>query len=169
MRCNHCTDAPCVKICPTKALFKRDDGIVDFDGDSCIGCKSCMQACPYDAIYIDDDTHTAAKCNFCAHRVDQDLEPACVVVCPTHSIWVGDLDDPDSGISRLVSTQPTAVRSPEQNTGPNVFYLGADHAVLDPLAAPVDDTYIWARPDAQRLEAARDAGPPMNPAAPHHP
>ncbi|WP_245585665.1 4Fe-4S dicluster domain-containing protein [Pseudonocardia asaccharolytica] len=94
MRCNHCTDAPCVKICPTKALFVRDDGIVDFDRDRCIGCKSCMQGCPYDAIYIDEDTHTAAKCNFCAHRIDQDKEPACVVVCPTHSIWVGDLDDP---------------------------------------------------------------------------
>jgi Fe-S-cluster-containing dehydrogenase component/formate-dependent nitrite reductase membrane component NrfD len=154
MRCNHCTDAPCVKICPTQALFKRDDGIVDFDNERCIGCKSCMQACPYDAIYIDEDTHTAAKCNMCAHRVDNDLEPACVVVCPTHSIWVGDLDDPTSGIARLVSTQETAVRSPEQNTGPNVFYLGADRAVLDPLAAPVDDTYIWATPDAQRLETA---------------
>ncbi len=84
LRCNHCTDAPCVKICPTKALYKRDDGIVDFDRDRCIGCKSCMQGCPYDAIYIDEDTHTAAKCNFCAHRIDDDLEPACVVVCPTH-------------------------------------------------------------------------------------
>ncbi len=156
MRCNHCTDAPCVKICPTQALFKREDGIVDFDNERCIGCKSCMQACPYDAIYIDADTHTAAKCNMCAHRVDQDLEPACVVVCPTHSIWVGDLDDPTSGIARLVDSQETAVRTPEQNTGPNVFYLGADRAVLDPLAAPVDDTYIWAKPDAQRLETAGD-------------
>ena len=156
MRCNHCTDAPCVKICPTQALFKRDDGIVDFDNSRCIGCKSCMQACPYDAIYIDADTHTAAKCNMCAHRIDEDLEPACVVVCPTHSIWVGDLDDPGSGIAQLVSTQQTAVRAPEQNTGPNVFYLGADRAVLDPLVAPVDDTYIWARPDAQRLETAGD-------------
>jgi Fe-S-cluster-containing dehydrogenase component len=156
MRCNHCTDAPCVKICPTQALFKRDDGIVDFDNERCIGCKSCMQACPYDAIYIDADTHTAAKCNLCAHRVDQDLEPACVVVCPTHSIWVGDLDDPTSGIARLVATQETAVRSPEQNTGPNVFYLGADRAVLDPLAAPVDDTYIWAKPDPQRLATQGD-------------
>ena len=71
MRCNHCTDAPCVKICPTKALFKREDGIVDFDNERCIGCKSCMQGCPYDAIYIDEDTHTAAKCNYCAHRVDE--------------------------------------------------------------------------------------------------
>ena len=156
MRCNHCTDAPCVKICPTQSLFKREDGIVDFDNERCIGCKSCMQACPYDAIYIDADTHTAAKCNMCAHRVDEDLEPACVVVCPTHSIWVGDLDDPTSGIARLVATQETTVRSPEQNTGPNVFYLGADRAVLDPLAAPVDDTYIWAKPDPQRLAIQGD-------------
>lgn len=156
MRCNHCTDAPCVKICPTEALFKRDDGIVDFDGDSCIGCKSCMQACPYDAIYIDEDTNTAAKCNFCAHRVDEGLEPACVVVCPTHSIWVGDLDDPESGIARLVENNPTTVRSPEQNTGPNVFYLGADRAVLDPLEAPVRDTYLWADADEQRKRTSED-------------
>lgn len=156
MRCNHCTDAPCVKICPTTALFKREDGIVDFDNERCIGCKSCMQACPYDAIYIDADTNTAAKCNMCAHRVDEGLEPACVVVCPTHSIWVGDLHDKDSGIAKLVSTNETAVRSPEQNTGPNVFYLGADRAVLDPLAAPVQGTYIWAEPDAQRLLTAGD-------------
>ncbi len=159
MRCNHCTDAPCVKICPTKALYKRDDGIVDFDRDRCIGCKSCMQGCPYDAIYIDEDTHTAAKCNYCAHRVDDGLEPACVVVCPTHSIWAGDLDDPTSGISKLVATHPTATRFPEQNTGPNVFYLGADRAVLDPLLAPVGDSYIWAEPDELRREVAQDLVP----------
>jgi Fe-S-cluster-containing dehydrogenase component/formate-dependent nitrite reductase membrane component NrfD len=156
MRCNHCTDAPCVTICPTQALFKREDGIVDFDKDRCIGCKACMQGCPYDAIYIDEDTHTAAKCNFCAHRVDEGLEPACVVVCPTHSIWVGDLDDPTSGIARLVNENPVQVRSPEQNTGPNVFYLGADRAVLDPLAAPTGDSYLWARPDEHRREASKD-------------
>jgi Fe-S-cluster-containing dehydrogenase component/formate-dependent nitrite reductase membrane component NrfD len=161
MRCNHCTDAPCVQICPTKALFVRDDGIVDFDNSRCIGCKSCMQACPYDATYIDKDTNTAAKCNFCAHRIDSGYEPACVVVCPTHSIWVGDLSDPTSGISRLVNTNPVAVRSPEQNTGPNVFYLGADRAVLDPLAAPVDGTYIYSSPDAQR--AAQAAHLPRDP------
>jgi Fe-S-cluster-containing dehydrogenase component len=151
MRCNHCTDAPCVTICPTKSLYKRADGIVDFDSERCIGCKSCMQACPYDAIYIDENTHTAAKCNFCAHRVDNGLEPACVVVCPTHSIWVGDLDDATSGISRLVNDYPTTVRSPEQNTGPNVFYLGADRAVLEPLDAPVDRSYYSSTPDGQRL------------------
>ncbi|NDL61094.1 4Fe-4S dicluster domain-containing protein [Phytoactinopolyspora mesophila] len=156
LRCNHCTDAPCVSICPTTALFKRDDGIVDFDADNCIGCKSCLQACPYDAIYIDADTNTAAKCNFCAHRVDEGLEPACVVVCPTHSIWVGDVDDPSSGIGRLIRENPVTVRAAEQNTGPNVFYLGADRAVLDPLEAPVRDTYLWAKPDDQRLATAGD-------------
>ncbi|MHB8504820.1 MAG: 4Fe-4S dicluster domain-containing protein [Acidimicrobiales bacterium] len=159
MRCNHCTDAPCVKICPTTALLKRDDGIVDFDRDRCIGCKSCMQGCPYDALYIDEDTHTAAKCNYCAHRVDDGLEPACVVVCPTHSIWAGDLDDPTSGISQLVATNPTAVRSPEQNTGPNVFYLGADRAVLDPTLAPVDGSYLWADPDPHRRAVSVDLLP----------
>jgi len=154
LRCNHCTDAPCVKICPTKSLFTRPDGIVDFDGERCIGCKSCLQACPYDALYIDENTHTAAKCNFCAHRVDSGLEPACVVVCPTHSIWVGDLDDADSGISRLIKDNPVSVRAPEQHTGPNVFYLGADTAVLDPLVAPVDSSYYSSNPDEQRASMA---------------
>jgi Fe-S-cluster-containing dehydrogenase component/formate-dependent nitrite reductase membrane component NrfD len=161
MRCNHCTDAPCVAICPTQALFKREDGIVDFDKERCIGCKSCMQACPYDAIYIDEDTHTAAKCNFCAHRIDQGLEPACVVVCPTESIWMGDLDDPDSGIRKFLSITPVQTRTPEQKTGPNVYYVGASEAVLDPLAAPVDDTYIWAQPDPQRATNRDDF--PMDP------
>ena len=156
LRCNHCTDAPCVTICPTQSLFKRDDGIVDFDRDRCIGCKSCMQACPYDAIYIDEETHTAAKCNFCAHRIDQGLEPACVQVCPTESIWVGDLDDPGSGIRKLISIEPVTVRAPEQNTSPNVFYVGADKAALDPLVAPVDQTYLWAEPDVLRLQTASE-------------
>lgn len=156
LRCNHCTDAPCVRICPTQALYTRKDGIVDFDRDRCIGCKSCMQGCPYDAIYIDDDTHTAAKCNFCAHRIDENLEPACVVVCPTHSIWVGDLEDPESGISKLINSNPVTVRAPEQNTGPNVFYLGADRAVLDPLAAPPDAGYLFSSPDPHRADVGTD-------------
>ena len=97
MRCNHCTDAPCIQICPTQRAVqarRRHRGLRL--ATRCIGCKACMQACPYDAIYIDKPTNTAAKCNFCAHRVDNGLEPACVTVCPTHSIWVGDLDDPES-------------------------------------------------------------------------
>ena len=103
MRCNHCKNAPCVNICPVTALFKRDDGIVDFNKNRCIGCKSCMQACPYDALYIDPETHTSAKCNFCANRVDQGLQPACVVVCPEQAIIAGDISNPNSVISQIMA------------------------------------------------------------------
>jgi len=144
MRCNHCTDAPCVSICPTTALFKRDDGIVDFDTGRCIGCKSCMQACPYDALYIDPHQHTAQKCNYCVHRVEVGLEPACVVVCPEQAIVAGDLDDPATRIAQLVAAEQTFVRSPEQGTKPNLFYKGVDQASLDPLGAKVySDGFIW--------------------------
>lgn len=132
MRCNHCDSAPCVTICPTVALYRRPDGIVDFDGERCIGCKSCMQACPYDALYIDPETQTAAKCHYCAHRVEAGLEPACVVVCPVQAIVPGDLDDPGSLIARLVASQQTQVRKPEQGTRPKLFYLGAEAAALTP-------------------------------------
>jgi Fe-S-cluster-containing dehydrogenase component/formate-dependent nitrite reductase membrane component NrfD len=149
MRCNHCTDAPCVSICPTGALFKRSDGIVDFDTDVCIGCKSCMQACPYDALYIDPHEHTAQKCNYCVHRVEVGLEPACVVVCPEQAIIAGDLDDASTDIARLVATEHLQQRAPEQGTSPNLWYLGAEAASLDPLGA-VDpgDGGIWRDPVA---------------------
>ncbi|HLH62419.1 MAG TPA: 4Fe-4S dicluster domain-containing protein [Ktedonobacteraceae bacterium] len=134
-RCNHCDDAPCVAICPTKALYKRKDGIVDFDSSRCIGCKSCMQACPYDALYIEPNTHTAAKCNYCAHRTELGLEPACVVVCPEHAIIAGDMHNPQSEIAGLLAHEPVRTRKPEQGTGPNVYYIGADEAALNPESA----------------------------------
>ncbi|MFZ9924862.1 MAG: 4Fe-4S dicluster domain-containing protein [Ilumatobacteraceae bacterium] len=144
-RCNHCEDAPCVSICPTTALYHRGDGIVDFDDSNCIGCKSCMNACPYDALYINPETQTAHKCNFCSHRVELSLEPSCVVVCPTQSIIAGDLDDPTSKISQMMSRHDTKVRAPEQGTKPHVFYKGADEAALDPLRTKIaDDGMIWA-------------------------
>ena len=140
-RCNHCADAPCVEICPVRALFIRPDGIVDFDGQRCIGCKSCMQACPYDALYIDPDTQTAAKCNYCAHRVDNGIEPACVVVCPERAIIAGDLDDPGTEIARLVARHPVSVRKAEKGTRPKLFYIDADEAALRPELAPPGSAY----------------------------
>jgi Fe-S-cluster-containing dehydrogenase component/formate-dependent nitrite reductase membrane component NrfD len=134
-RCNHCDDAPCVKICPTQALYKRADGIVDFDSNRCIGCKSCMQACPYDALYIDPYSHTAAKCNYCAHRTELGLEPACVVVCPEHAIIAGDMHNPKTEIAQIIAREPVRVRKPEQGTKPNVYYLGADEAAINPEGA----------------------------------
>lgn len=148
-RCNHCEHAPCVTICPTGALFKRADGIVDFDRNRCIGCKSCMQACPYDAIYIDPDTHTAAKCNFCAHRIDQQLQPACVAVCPEEAIIFGDLDDPMSQVAQLIGRESVTVRRPEQGTEPKLFYLGADTTALMPEALPQPLGSMWNAPPVE--------------------
>jgi Fe-S-cluster-containing dehydrogenase component/formate-dependent nitrite reductase membrane component NrfD len=142
LRCNHCEDAPCVTACPVTALFKREDGIVDFDPQRCIGCKMCMNACPYDALYIDPKSHTAAKCNFCAHRVDVGLKPSCEVVCPTDAILSGDLDDPDSEITRLINTEATQVRAPEQGTRPKVFYIGAQEAALNPTLVGGGDAFL---------------------------
>ena len=144
-RCNHCDDAPCVSICPTTALFRRDDGIVDFNDSHCIGCKSCMNACPYDALYINPETQTAHKCNFCSQRIEVGLEPSCVVVCPTQSIFAGDIEDATSKISVMLSRHETQVKTPEQGTKPHVFYKGVDQAALDPLRTKIaDDGMIWA-------------------------
>jgi len=143
MRCNHCTDAPCVEICPVEALFTRDDGIVDFDNNRCIGCKSCMQACPYDALYIDPDNNTAAKCNYCAHRVEVGREPACVSVCPEHAIIAGDMDNPNTEISQLLATQQVTVRKPEKGTNPNLFYIDGDYASLNPEATDKSGDFLW--------------------------
>jgi formate-dependent nitrite reductase membrane component NrfD/ferredoxin len=143
MRCNHCEQAPCVEICPTSALFRRDNGIVDFDNSRCIGCKSCMQACPYDALYIDPATSTAAKCNFCAHRVEANLEPACVVVCPTQAIMTGDLDDPQSRVGRIVATQKVAARKPHKGTQPKLFYVGIEGDLLQPSMMRPEESSMW--------------------------
>ena len=145
MRCNQCEDAPCMAICPTSALFRSDNGVVDFQDDDCIGCKSCMNACPYDALYINPETNTAHKCNMCNHRLEQDLEPSCQIVCPTEAIIIGDLDDPTSKISQMIARNDVAVRAPEQNTKPKVFYKGADQAALDPTRTAIaNDGMIWA-------------------------
>lgn len=144
MRCNHCTDAPCVEICPVEALYTREDGIVDFDNNRCIGCKSCMQACPYDALYIDPDTNTAAKCNYCAHRVDVGREPACVSVCPEHAIIAGDMHNPSTEISQLLARQAVKVRKPEKGTNPNLFYIDADDASLVPEATDKSGPSLWS-------------------------
>jgi Fe-S-cluster-containing dehydrogenase component len=158
-RCNHCDDAPCVEICPTTALFRRKDGIVDFDGGRCIGCKACMQGCPYDALYIDPATETAAKCNFCAHKVEVGLEPPCVTVCPTQTIVAGDLDDPTSRIAHMVGRLPLQVRKPEKGTRPKVFYVDADASTLVPSAAPPASDYMWAQaPQRPELLAAARFG-----------
>lgn len=144
-RCNHCANPPCVRICPTEAMYQRADGIVEFDNSVCIGCKACMQACPYDAIYIDPTTNTAAKCHYCAHRTDIGLEPACVVVCPEHAIIAGDMNDPQSEISRVLGQHNVTVRKPEQGTSPKLFYIEGNDVVMHPTATErTPETFLWA-------------------------
>jgi Fe-S-cluster-containing dehydrogenase component len=145
-RCNQCEDAPCVAACPTAAMYRRPDGIVDFDKAACIGCKACIAACPYDAIFINPEDHSAEKCNFCAHRLDVGLEPACVTVCPTEAIRIGDLNDPTSSVTRMVNRGVVAVRRPEKETRPKLFYRGAHQTTLDPLAArrPAGGLFMWS-------------------------
>lgn len=157
-RCNQCEDAPCTTACPTAAMYRREDGIVDFDKSACIGCKACIAACPYDAIFINPEDNSAEKCNFCAHRIDVGLEPACVTVCPTEAILVGDLNDTESKVAEVVNRSPVAVRRPEKETRPKLFYRGAHQATLDPLAArrPDGGLYMWS----EQPEGVGSGSPP---------
>jgi formate-dependent nitrite reductase membrane component NrfD/ferredoxin len=127
-------------------MFKRPDGIVDFDKSICIGCKACMAACPYDAIFINPEDHSAEKCNFCAHRIDVGLEPACVVVCPTQAILIGDMNDPQAYVTQIINREAVSVRRPEKETLPKLFYKGAHQATLDPIAArrPDGGLFMWS-------------------------
>jgi Fe-S-cluster-containing dehydrogenase component len=143
--CNHCAKPPCMDVCPSGATWKRDDGIVMVDYDLCIGCRSCMEACPYDARTFNEDLGTyypggertpyesakqdfydgvVMKCNFCVERVDQGRRPACVQSCPTQCLYFGDLDDRDSDVSRMVAEKNARGLLPEKGTGPSVFYFG---------------------------------------------
>ena len=145
--CNHCTTPPCTKVCPTKATWKREqDGIVMMDMHRCIGCRYCVAACPYGARsfnYRDPRPHlpkdmgsdyptrtigVVEKCEFCAERLRNGLQPACVeaankVPGGEEALTFGDLRDPDSSVSRLLREKHTIVRKPGAGTGPNVFYI----------------------------------------------
>ena len=122
-RCNHCDAPPCVYCCPTGASHVHDvGGVVLVDADKCIGCKGCIAACPYGARFIHPDGY-ADKCTFCIHRVEQGKDPACVAVCPTRCMHFGDLDDPESEVSRLLASRRHHAILPEAGTGPRIFYL----------------------------------------------
>ncbi len=121
-RCNHCSNAPCVRCCPTTASYINDDGIVLVDPKNCIGCKACIASCPYDARFIHPDGYVD-KCTFCVHRVEKGQDPACVAVCPTKCMYFGDTDDSNSEISKLIKTRKWKTLIPEAGTEPNIYYL----------------------------------------------
>ncbi len=131
--CNHCDNPPCVRLCPTQATRQRKDGIVTQDENTCIGCGYCITGCPYGVKYKDPRTKTAQKCDFCLHRVKQGLLPACVNTCNARARIFGDLNDPDSQVSRLIASNPVQTLRPEMDADPRVFYIGLDRSAYVPV------------------------------------
>jgi tetrathionate reductase subunit B len=126
--CNHCEEPPCIPVCPVGATFKNKEGAVLVDGERCVGCAYCVQACPYDARFINHRTGKADKCTFCSHRIEAGLLPACVETCVGGARIFGNVNDPESEISRRFKAADGKVRvlQPEANTRPNVYYIGLD-------------------------------------------
>lgn len=122
VQCQHCTDAPCVHVCPTGASQTRDDGIVVVDEKKCIGCKYCMAACPYDARITFHETGTVEKCIFCFPLVEAGEKPACVTTCITHCRVFGDLDDPNSELNKVIA-ETNARHIAGDLTKSNFFYV----------------------------------------------
>jgi molybdopterin-containing oxidoreductase family iron-sulfur binding subunit len=146
--CNHCDKAPCVEVCPTQASKKLADGTVQITESECIGCKSCMEVCPYGARYYHDPDkkpaywqgqgqdiyekkrfgehkpNTVSKCTFCVSRRARGMPPACVETCPTTARIFGDMDDPNSAVAQAFKKLKPAAYKPEEDTNPRVFYIG---------------------------------------------
>jgi len=126
--CNHCDNPPCIPVCPVGATFKREDGLVLVDGDRCVGCAYCVQACPYDAPLINHATGKADKCTFGGHRLDAGLLPACVETCVGGARIFGDLNAPQGELRRRMTAASAELKvlKPELGTEPRVFYIGLD-------------------------------------------
>lgn len=145
VQCNQCKDPACLKVCPTGATAQGEDGIVTIDANKCIGCRYCMIACPYrvrfynakrQTYYPSPTPHeefgfkardyqdgTVIKCDFCTHRIKDGLEPACVITCLSKARYFGDLDDPESEVSRLIATRSGEQLLADKGTDPSIFYL----------------------------------------------
>lgn len=129
--CMQCRDAPCLDACPTEALSRGADGRVEIDQDRCCGNKACIAACPYQAIFINSATGIADKCNFCTHRTDVGLDPACVTACPCDALRFGDLDDPQDPVSRYAEQRGARPFKESAGTRPSVLYVGHEDWMED--------------------------------------
>lgn len=143
LACQHCENAPCVKVCPVGATYKREDGVVMQDYDRCIGCRYCMVACPYTGVrqfnweepqyevdhavggpgVPEHQKGTVEKCTFCAHRLDRGEQPACIEVCPARARFFGDLEDPESDVSLKLRERSSVQLLAEKGTKPSVYFL----------------------------------------------
>lgn len=122
--CNNCRKAPCVDVCSTRASHYDKDDIVQIDDNKCIGCKLCTAACPYGQRFVNPNKGTADKCTFCMHRVRKGLWPSCVNACINGARVFGDVNDPDSDVSKLMRANKVSVLKAELGTEPLVYYVG---------------------------------------------
>jgi tetrathionate reductase subunit B len=129
--CNNCDRPPCVDVCPTSATWKRPDGIVVVDPHVCIGCRLCIGACPYGVRYLHPHKEIVEKCHWCVQRIERGLRPACVEACPAGARIFGDLRDPDSEISRLLSLHPIQALKTGLGTKPHTFYIDLDERLTE--------------------------------------
>ena len=127
--CNHCENPPCVQVCPVGATFTTEDGVVLVDDEYCIGCRYCIQACPYGARWFHPEKRVAAKCTFCYHRVADGLVPACVEVCPTGARLFGEVEGRATPLARFLRFNDIQVLKPHLNTKPKVLYANMDGEV----------------------------------------
>jgi Fe-S-cluster-containing dehydrogenase component len=138
--CNHCDSPPCVRVCPTKSTWKREDGIVMMDMHRCIGCRYCVAGCPYGSRsfnwrdprpfikeinpeYPTRSKGVVEKCTFCAERLALDQHPACVEICPEKAMIFGDINNPESEIREILKLRHSIRRKPSLGTNPQVYYL----------------------------------------------
>ena len=128
--CNHCANPACVSVCPTGASYVDADGSVQIDTGKCIGCKYCMAACPYGVRYLVEETGDVHKCTFCHHRSSNGLLPACVGTCVTKARVFGDLNDPDSDVSKLLAEAGGGeVLLADMGMEPSVLYVGLEETM----------------------------------------
>jgi Fe-S-cluster-containing dehydrogenase component len=143
--CNHCDEPTCMDVCPTKATYKQDNGVVNIDYEKCIGCAACVEHCPYHVrtlvkdnrcVYPDGKSvfekpvhnkipnNVATKCDFCYHLLEKGESPKCAEICPTSARIVGDLSDSRSKIVELIEKYKAWTLLPEKGTAPRVYYIG---------------------------------------------
>lgn len=127
--CNHCEHPPCVQVCPVGATYKTKDGVVLVDPSYCVGCRYCIQACPYGARFLHPEKRVAEKCTLCYHRITKGLRPMCVEACPTGTRIFGNLKDKNSIISKFLREKKINVLKPHLGTKPKAYYAGMDKEV----------------------------------------